>query len=329
MLCAVIAACVFAVALGGCADQAQPSESTTEVATQASSSASASETSASTSSESEASSSTASAKSRLVPLEKPDSDTLYALLDEEVADMLIKRAKRNEDDAWIAAHPDAYAVFREHIQVKSLTLAANEPLAAKYVRDLPEKFPAEKPSKKAPAMSTELRTDKVPKTDVPHYYQWDLRWGYTMYDGDAFGLSGCGPTAMAMVYAGLTGEDDKTPYDMGQLAFEGDFVDPDYGGTYDGYYPYAAERLGLQFESIPVGADSIAAALGEGKVMIAHVGPGSFSQIGHFIVLAGLADSGKVIVNDPYSPTRSAKLWDAGVIAAEAYALYAYSLPEE
>ena len=259
--------------------------------------------------------------------DKIDTGALCDLLGEDTADRLIKRAKKDKDAAWIASHPDAYGVFREHIQQKSLMLAADEAEAAAFVRGLPKQFPAKKPDYDADAMPVDLETDKVPQTYYPHLYQWDLRWGYTMYDGDAFGLSGCGPTAMAMVYQGITGDEEMTPYDMGQIAFEGGFVDPDYGGTYDEYYPYAAERLGLRFEQLPVGVDNIVAALKDGKAIIAHVGPGTFSHVGHYIVLADIVDSNKIVVNDPYSPTRSSKLWKADLIASEAVALYAYSAP--
>ena len=321
----IVAACfILGVIAGGCANEEQPIGGSASSAAQASVSASTSESQQEANPSSESTSSSGGKKASSSSSEKPNRNKLAGLLGKDIADKLIKQASENEDAAWVATHPDAYGVFREHIQRKALTLAANEPEAAAFVRGLPKKFPASKANYKAKGMPTGAPGKKVPSTKVPHLYQWDLRWGYTMYDGDSFGLSGCGPTSMAMVYQGLTGDADKTPYDMGQLAFEGDFVDPNYGGTYDGYYLYAAEQLGLLYEGLPVDVDSIVAALDGGRVVIAHVGPGTFSQVGHYIVLAGLTDSGEVIVNDPYSTTRSAKPWDADLIASESIALYAY-----
>ena len=333
----MIAGCLFVAVCfgvgayaGGIASQGQQTEASSSSTAQASSSTSTSSSTKSSASKEEAQSSSASSsssKSSSTAASKPATDELYSLLGEEIADKLIKRAKEDKDAAWIAAHPDAYAKFRDHIQVKSLTLAAEEAEASAFVRGLPKRFPAKKPDYDAEAMPVDVQSDKVPQTYYPHLYQWDERWGYTMYDGDAFGLSGCGPTAMAMVYQGITGVEEMTPYDMGQIAFKGGFVDPDYGGTYDGYYSYAAEQLGLRYEEIPVSADSITSALKDGKAIIAHVGPGTFSHVGHFIVLADIVDSNKVVVNDPYSPARSSKLWKADLIASEAVALYAYSAP--
>ena len=261
--------------------------------------------------------------------EKPNRKQLNELIGEDDANALIKHAKTDEDAAWIAAHPDAYAAFRPHIQEKSLRLAAHEPLAAAYVRGLPEKFPNDDiADENAPAMDTASPSSDVPDTAFPHLYQWDLRWGYTMYDGDAFGLSGCGPTAMAMVYQGLYQKHDKTPYYMGQLAFAGGFVAEDYSGTQNGYFAYAAEKLKLNFWDVEVGKEGIMSTLEEGHPLIASMGPGTFSQVGHYIVLAGKTKDGKIIVNDPYSVARSGKLWDADLIASEANALYALCLPD-
>jgi hypothetical protein len=72
-------------------------------------------------------------------------------------------------------------------------------------------------------------------------------------------------------------------------------------------------------------SEVITDALSSGKVIIANLGPGLFTEHGHFFVLAGLADDGKVIINDPYSVVRSSQTWDADTIANESIALYAFS----
>ena len=48
--------------------------------------------------------------------------------------------------------------------------------------------------------------------------QWDERWGYIHYGDGIIANSGCGPTALAMVAAGLTGDNSITPYKIASYA---------------------------------------------------------------------------------------------------------------
>ena len=60
----------------------------------------------------------------------------------------------------------------------------------------------------------------VTEGEVPLLLQWDKRWGYALYGGNYMGINGCAPTALTIVYAGLTGKTDVTPYDMAQYAVD-------------------------------------------------------------------------------------------------------------
>ena len=53
----------------------------------------------------------------------------------------------------------------------------------------------------------------------------------------------------------------------------------------------------------------LADILNSGRVIVAHMGPGVFTEIGHYIVIAGYED-GKFRVNDPNSYVNSEKLWE-------------------
>lgn len=267
---------------------------------------------------------------------EPDAAVLSEIIGQEETDKLVSQAQSSDDARWIAAHPDAYAFDGPEVQAKVLKLAADEPLALSYVRNFPARYApivegASDDAQAAPTGSDEqvaLPTDSpsadVPGTNVPHLYQWDSRWGYTVYNGDAFGLSGCGPTSLAMVYQALTGKTDLTPYDMGQLAYEGDYV-VEWKGTASEFFADAAEGLGLKCEVLDPSADAIVQALKGGKPIVANLGEGTFTSYGHFFVLAGVADNGQIIVNDPYSATRSSRTWDPEVIASESLSLFAYS----
>ena len=47
--------------------------------------------------------------------------------------------------------------------------------------------------------SSEGLTFEERKKKVPLFIQWDKRWGYEPYGTSDIGISGCGPTCMAMV----------------------------------------------------------------------------------------------------------------------------------
>lgn len=254
----------------------------------------------------------------------PDRKALRTLLGEEKAALLVERAATDDDAAWIAAHPDAYEQYGTDQQAKLLTLVADDPLAIPFVRNFPELALADGPDYSAPAMGENLKAQGVPKTSIPHLYQWDLRWGYTQFSADAFGLAGCGPTSLAMVYQGLTGKKNITPYDMGRLAEAQGHVVNGQGSTV-GLFTEMPWQLGLNCWGIPVDAASIVETLRAGNPIIANVGEGYFTKVGHFFVLAGITEEGKVILNDPYSVERSSKLWDPEFIAAESKALFAYA----
>lgn len=254
---------------------------------------------------------------------KPKKKALKAILGDETAAALIKRAESDMDAAWIAAHPDAYEKYGAELQEKLLRLAADDPLAIPFVRGFPKHAYTDGPNLKASAMDKKIHVKGIPKTNIPHLYQWDLRWGYAKFSADGFGLAGCGPTSLTMIYQGLTGKTDITPYDMGRMAEEQGFVIEGSGSTNDLFVEMPLQ-LGLNRWEIPVDANSIKETLSAGYPIIANVGPGYFSRVGHFFVLAGITEDGKVILNDPYSVERSSKLWDPEQIASESRALYAY-----
>lgn len=255
----------------------------------------------------------------------PNVEALVALLGEEEAAKLISQAKTNPEALWIASHPDEYAFDGIEVQYKILKLAADEPAAISYVREFPVKYPmADAVNDRDLAMDVASPSSAVKTTPIPHLYQWDRRWAYTIYSSTTFGLTGCGPTSLAMVYQGLNKTVDRTPHDMAVLAQERGYMS-EFNGTDSAFFVNLAGELGLNcWEEYP-DAGSIRDELSKGNVIIANLGPGFFTTNGHFFVLAGLADNGQVIVNDPYSVVRSSQTWDADFIASESIAMFVYS----
>lgn len=251
---------------------------------------------------------------------KEDQENITDILEDDLANELLTQAQSNKDAAWIASNPSEYAFDGWAVQHKILKLAAEEPLARTYVRNWPSEYPATEQNLKTSNAITGTTTGSQ---NIPQLFQWDPRWGYTVYSSTAFGMTGCCPTALAMVYQGLTGKTDMTPYDMGVLAANDGYMS-EYEGT-DAYFLInEAAGLGLSCYEIYFAAESIVAALEAGQVLIANVGPGDFTTDGHFIVITGLKD-GKLIVNDPYSKVRSDKLWEPRDIIDQSLIIFAYT----
>lgn len=255
---------------------------------------------------------------------EPDTAALKKLLGKETANKLVKQAKENQDAAWIAANVKAFAGDGKEVQTKILKLAAEEPKALPYVRQFAETYPEKKADMKRDAIVSDADFKKEFRTKVPHLFQWDNRWGQTVYSSTTFGLTGCGPTSMAMVYQAITGKTDLSPYDMGQLAQEGGYM-AEFNGTGSGFFYYVAAQNNFSCTDLPISGENITEALRSGKIIIANLAEGYFTDNGHFFVLTGLADDGKVIINDPYSYERSVTTWDADFIANESMALFCFS----
>lgn len=109
--------------------------------------------------------------------------------------------------------------------------------------------------------------------------------------------SGCGAVAVSMVVSCLTGVDDQTPYTLFRWAAE--------HGLYKGYgleheaLTKLASLYGVSAKWIKPDADTILASLKAGSPVIAHMGRGTFTANGHYIVLRGIAPDGTIYVNDP------------------------------
>lgn len=246
-----------------------------------------------------------------------DRAALLKILDEETADKLINRAHQSEEARWIAQNPDKYAMDGDAVQAKLLKLAADEPAAYSYVRNFPDKYPMDKPA------SGTLNIEVTGK-NIPKLYQWNELWGYTVYSGTAFGLTGCAPTCMAMVYQGLTGNHDLSPYDMGEIAQRDGYM-AEVEGTDASFFLEEAGTFGLQCYMVNGDKESIKQAYTNGAVIVANFGPGIFTQYGHYVVLTGLTTDGQLVMNDPYSEERSNRTWDIQTIIDNSVALYAFS----
>lgn len=166
--------------------------------------------------------------------------------------------------------------------------------------------------------------DSIEQGTIPHLLQWDERWGYQPYGGGTIATDGCGPTCMAMVVAGLTGDVSVTPYVMARFGEENGYVDKE-NGTYWEYMMQASKPWGVNVIDSPPDETLIQQELAQGHPIICNVMPGDFTQVGHYIVLTGYKD-GIVTVNDPFSIKNTEKTWVYKDIEDQIRGIWIYSL---
>ena len=168
------------------------------------------------------------------------------------------------------------------------------------------------------SIDSEMQSD-----GIPLFIQWDKRWGYKDYGGNYIGIAGCGPTCLSMVYCGLTKDATYNPYEMAK--FSNDHGYYTYGqGTSWSLMSDGAEALGLSSEPGSISSDYILENLSNSTPMICSMKPGDFTYSGHFIVLAGIDEEGKIIVNDPNSPEKSSYSWSADDLVPQIKAIWRF-----
>lgn len=150
---------------------------------------------------------------------------------------------------------------------------------------------------------------------VPLLLQFDERWGYSMYAGQHFAVSGCGPSCLSMVYIYLTGDTSMSPLAMAQFASDRGYA-VDCEGSLWTLISQGGSELGLDVTEIPLDKERVKANLEAGNPIICIMGPGDFTRTGHFIILAGWSDRG-IVIRDPNSRERSDKLWSYDQLAGQ------------
>ena len=150
---------------------------------------------------------------------------------------------------------------------------------------------------------------------VPLFMQWDPQWGYEEYGSDAIGITGCGPTCLAMVGYYLTGDSWFAPDQVAQFAEKNGYYIEGSGSAW-ALISEGGRKLGMDVTEIPLDQDRIMTNLQCDNPIICVVGPGDFTTDGHFIVLSGF-EGNQIKVNDPNSQKNSEKLWSYEQLAPQ------------
>lgn len=178
-----------------------------------------------------------------------------------------------------------------------IELLLKNPDARTYVLDYPQR-------KDDTAVGT--LTEEELSGGLPPLYQWDSRWGYTDYGSGKLGITGCGPTCVAILAVGLGGQ-NVTPADVARFSEENNHYTAE-GGTSWSLITEGAAHYGLTATPVTLWEDAMIEQLEAGRPIVANVGPGDFTDFGHYLIITGYED-GAFTVLDPNSPTKSAQTW--------------------
>ena len=255
-------------------------------------------------------------------------ETAASATEEQVTEAATEVA--TEGDAAAAGADSKYPTFEEPAEYSST--AMREKGVPEDLIEFYEKYPEVAPYAwffpEKSVIDYDMDISKeVTKGTIPYFCQWDDRWGYKEFGSSYMGVNGCGPTCITMVYSGLTGKTDYTPYDMALYVRDRGYYVPGSGTVWATMEAIPPE-LGLTVENVQFDAEGIRSKLREGHPIICNVGPGDFTKVGHYILLAGVDDDGNIIVHDPNSPKRTAKHWDVDVLIAQIRNLWSYSYQE-
>ena len=138
---------------------------------------------------------------------------------------------------------------------------------------------------------------------TPYYTQWDNRWAYNELGDNNIGISGCGPSSMAMILSRIKADPSISPKNIAQdaktyMVKEG----ISWKFFYDG-----ANKYGYNIEDVSNNEDTMIKALEKGPLLVS-VNKGYFTLYGHIFVIDSYKD-GKFLINDPNSIRNSKRLW--------------------
>ncbi len=148
------------------------------------------------------------------------------------------------------------------------------------------------------------QNERLLDSPVPFYKQGAAEWGAEPFGNGTLASDACCPAAISMVLSYFKGE-RITPSEVA-ARYDQDAYRSREHGSYGGKMCQAAGNdYGLMVEagSGSLSGEQIREALAAGKKIVMSMGQsgggGRYAVVYHYVVLAGLTEDGKVIVNNP------------------------------
>ena len=162
--------------------------------------------------------------------------------------------------------------------------------------------------------NTSTKTDWTKDSNFKYYNQGG---GWNDYDFSGGGTAtmkatGCGPTSMAMVLDSMGyGVNPNTAAEWStKMGFH-------TNGTTEGYFTAYAEEMGVNSKVLGKSSENIKSALQNNELVVLFVGPGDFTNGGHYIVARGYDEStNKVLIADPDN-TKNNKWYDLDRVVSQ------------
>lgn len=170
--------------------------------------------------------------------------------------------------------------------------------------------------KDAPSNSVVTEDLKITgsKVNVSYYSQHDPRWGSSPvrydYPQHTISAAGCGFTSMSIIVSSMT--DNQIDPSLMCANYGTTYYKPGVGAYWSIVSGVSAD-YGLTCEEMTLSVQNVIDALNDGKLVVAVVGDGGagytgkgyYTGAGHFLVICGVTDDGKLLLADPNNATVS------------------------
>lgn len=152
-----------------------------------------------------------------------------------------------------------------------------------------------------------------------YFNQHDSHWGNYLIGGrDSLAHYGCGPTVVAMILNSFSDDPNVIePQEIADWAVANREYAPG-GGSYHSLISNALIAYGMEVVPVTdITPDTIRSELSAGHLLIALMGKGSFTNTGHFLLLAKTTSDGLIYVADTNNFENCQRPWSPEQLISE------------